>query len=140
MSDRNIPNDQCLTDLRKAREFIERAWCKHNRAVNAQGEYTTPFESEAVAWCALGAVDAALGRYVDEDDCAVRDLARRVPFRYHDRFDVLAIIANFNNDTNKEAVLTVFDAAIADHMVGAGFAYFRAQAHVTALDVSEKAR
>jgi hypothetical protein len=127
-----MSTDQCLNDLRKAREFIERGWCKYKRAIDDGGEYTHPFGSSAIRWCALGAVDAALGRYVEMDDCPVRDLAKHVPFQYRDSWDPRTSVADFNNSTDREAVLALFDKAIADHMVGLGFAAFRA-ATLTAL-------
>jgi len=119
-------NDQCLSDLLRARELILRGWCKYNRAVNTSGNHIEPWNRNAVAWCALGAIDAVLGRYVDEYDCPVRDLAKHITDWRGDSAGPICKVADYNNMSDKESVITLFDAAIAGHMIGVGFAHFAA--------------
>lgn len=120
-----------LAVLQRARTFIQRGWCKHTLAKTANGEGRQSDAPDAVRWCAIGAIGAALGVGHPWDTriaatCA-KALTTQVPYpRYG--------IVNFNNDsrTTKKAMLKVFDRAI-ESQRGYGFAAFRA-ASLSALE------
>jgi hypothetical protein len=45
--------------LIRARSLLERGWCRGAAAVDVNGVEVHPASKQAVAWCALGALDAA---------------------------------------------------------------------------------
>ena len=45
--------------LLDAADYIERGWCRGEAATTATGEMCMAHSPQAVAWCAIGAVDAA---------------------------------------------------------------------------------
>ena len=129
-----------LSVLHDARRHIEAGWCKFRLAETAQG-YGRPGNSkDAVAWCALGALGAALG--IGHPDTSpvgrycMRALERNVPPGYGDNSFCDRVVA-FNNDsrTSQDDILGLFDRTI-EAQRGFGFACFRAAAHNAALMVS----
>ncbi|HXP05507.1 MAG TPA: hypothetical protein VN808_15415, partial [Stellaceae bacterium] len=51
--------DDATALLIRARSFIKRGWCRHSAAVDENGVEVHPTSERAVAWCAIGALDAA---------------------------------------------------------------------------------
>lgn len=118
-----------LETLRAARAFIERGWCKKALARNQYGCSVYSYESDAIEWCAVGALGAALkiGHPALSDvglQC-INMLGRELPANR----DGLGSVVTFNNDerTSKGQVLALYDAAIATAEFGAGFAYFHSR-------------
>jgi hypothetical protein len=54
----DIP-DETTALLIRARAFLERGWCRHNLAQDAEGNSVEPTDKRAVSWCAFGALLAA---------------------------------------------------------------------------------
>src|SRR5271170_6750272 len=53
-----IEVDETTEILIRARGFLERGWCQNTLARDADGNAIEPISERAVAWCAIGAVDA----------------------------------------------------------------------------------
>lgn len=51
---------QVAKDLRAARRYIERGWCKWSQAHDAEGCAVSAINPKAVEWCVGGAVCAAI--------------------------------------------------------------------------------
>jgi hypothetical protein len=61
LDDANWPTievDETTEILIRARGFLERGWCRNTLARDADGNAIKPISERAVAWCAIGAVDA----------------------------------------------------------------------------------
>ena len=52
--------------LDRAAAYVDRGWTQRAKARNADGDSWSPHSPDATCWCALGAVQAALGDLVDE--------------------------------------------------------------------------
>lgn len=107
-----------LEVLKGARDRIQRGWTIEARGRDFNGTYRDGYDHRAVKWCAVGAVDGALGR--DSDGHAVISLlsaeifALELPERHqHPDTDPLVRVAQFNNSHTQVEVLAKFDAAIA---------------------------
>jgi hypothetical protein len=90
------------TALTEARSLIERGWVRHHYAVDARGEGVHPTDPSAVAFCAVGALDATIGVGSDAYLEAIGALSAAT------RDGIVA----FNDTHTKEEVLGVFDKAI----------------------------
>ena len=77
-----------------------RSWCQHNFAVRANGQGTSAYDAEAVAWCALGAISKVRDNITD--DVADRYLAMSAGMS----------VSEFNDTHTHEEVLAMFDRAI----------------------------
>jgi hypothetical protein len=53
-----IEVDETTEILIRARGFLARGWCQNTLARDADGNAVKPISERAVAWCAIGAVDA----------------------------------------------------------------------------------
>lgn len=117
------------TDLRAARALIARGWC-----IN-QGRRETP---QGYEYCALGAIGTALIGHCDRQVLVETALGNVLKRRFDadtlpppvfggcgstphpwsvfftDAASRPAVIAQFNNSTSQQAVLELFDEAIAD--------------------------
>ncbi len=51
--------DEATELLIRARSFIERGWCRDKAAVDVNGLEVHATSKRAIAWCTLGALDAA---------------------------------------------------------------------------------
>lgn len=51
--------DETTALLIRARGFLERGWCQGAAARNAEGESVSALSEDAVAWCAVGAMEVA---------------------------------------------------------------------------------
>jgi hypothetical protein len=92
------------TILKRAKKLIERGWCKHTFATDADGKHVNPLGESARHWC----VEGALLRIVN-DDGALWDAA----FHYLGRSTGGRGVAEFNDQQETSAsVLEVFDRAI----------------------------
>jgi hypothetical protein len=58
MTDAKVADDATALLIR-ARSFIERGWCRGAAAANVNGLEVHATSKQAIAWCALGALDAA---------------------------------------------------------------------------------
>ena len=61
LDDANWPTievDETAEILIRARGFLERGWCQNTLARDADGNAIKPISEQAVAWCAIGAIDA----------------------------------------------------------------------------------
>jgi hypothetical protein len=101
-----------LEILRNGRERIARGWCMWARGNDASGHYVNGWNSRAVAWCALGALDGAIGHFCDET-AAEKALAEALPPEWNPTANTGARIVTFNNSHTQADVLAVFDKAIA---------------------------
>lgn len=101
-----MPNLQLAADLRAARAVIEKpeAWTKFEFARDARGEPASVESSDAVCFCASGAVIRTVPG--DRRGVVVDTLKHASP---------LGAIANFNDDnlTAHADILNLFDRAIA---------------------------
>lgn len=109
--------------LTGARNYIARGFCKHQRAITANGEPALPQMPHAAAWCAEGAMLAA---YIDIDipptDPATSPIMERaenlldwaVPADFMGRSPMNRRYVPYNNDpdTTQDDMLAVFDEAI----------------------------
>jgi hypothetical protein len=110
-----IETDDATNMLIRARGFIERGWCRYMLAMDPAGHPIDPTTTNAVAWCANGALVAAglsdcrnYAFYLDHP--AVRRLEAEIGSENSGGGN----IANFNNaQETVEPVLAAFDRAIA---------------------------
>lgn len=51
--------DETTALLIRARSFLEHGWCRYMWAMDADGHPVDPTTTDAVAWCAEGALNAA---------------------------------------------------------------------------------
>lgn len=100
------PQNETTALLIRARGFIERGWCQGRTAFNAQGASVSSRSEEAVRWCAVGALMAAVP--------AGRPMTIRHPAYARLREVVGMDVAVFNDaQETVEPVLAAFDRAIA---------------------------
>jgi len=102
--------DSATELLIRARSLLQRGWCRDTGVVDENGVEFHPTSDRAIAWCALGALDAAGLPYIHH--------RQRGPHPAYQRLKV-AIGAERPMDFNArqervEPVLAVFDRAIAD--------------------------
>lgn len=112
--------------LKKARGYLEKGFCHFNRGLDSNGYYVEGNSDRAVQWCALGAIDKAMGHHYSED--GVDPVALRAMSRLYSQlpeearaymsgadpiYNQSAGIANYNNHNTQEDVLALFDKAIA---------------------------
>ena len=102
-----------LQCLRKSRERIAHKgdWVKDAFAVDAEDCSCESRDSQAVAWCALGAMEWTKGD-VDQAACELAQHLADPPV--HGAGDAIDLIASWNDSvmTTHADVLTAFDAAI----------------------------
>lgn len=98
--------------LKVARAKIEQGWCRDFRAINGRGVAVDGNDPSAVRWCALGALDAALGYSVDDPHEPVRELDKDVPAKYRDYSSPAARVAQYSNRCGPKAALSLYDATI----------------------------
>jgi hypothetical protein len=101
-----------LEALKVARAKIEQGWCPNTRAMDKQGWCVDGLDPRAVRWCALGALDAALGYSVDDPHEPVRELDKDVPAKYRDYASPAARVAQYSNRCGQKATLSLYDATI----------------------------
>jgi hypothetical protein len=109
-----MPLDDKVADpatelLIRARSFIERGWCRDMAAVDSNGVEVHSSSPRAIAWCLIGALDAA-----------------GIPYLYHQHgphpayrrlMDVIGDERPLDFNARQESVepiLAVFDRAIVD--------------------------
>lgn len=110
-----------LTILQEARKKIVAGWTIGRRGENARGYWANPESPEAVKWCALGALDAvmqpAMGINCD-GHAVVRALDKSIPKEARAQllkeWDGRAEcrVAQYNNGTDKQTILRLFDVTI----------------------------
>jgi hypothetical protein len=103
--------DADIQILRNARALIARGWCIGNQGLNCDGNYVEPWDTDAVRWCALGALNAQHGsyRFMRGQDDAMKALVMALPPQYRpDQFG----IADYNNSHTQADVLALYDRAI----------------------------
>ena len=88
--------------LLKAKGLIStpRSWCQHNFAVRANGQDTSAYDAEAVAWCALGAISKVRSNMDTPVDTYLAMAASPMS------------VSVFNDSHTHEEVLAMFDRAI----------------------------
>lgn len=101
-----------LEALKVARAKIEQGWCSGARAVDNRGFCVDGNSPLAVQWCALGALDAALGYSVDDLHEPVRELDKDVPAKYRYYNSPAARVAQYSNRLGKIAALELYDKTI----------------------------
>lgn len=97
--------------LRAARERVAEGWTQGAMARDERGEETEPTESEAVCYCALGALES-----IDRGSRSVGAFVLRLALpRFVLGCAPDSMVANFNDDpaTTQADVLALFDRAIA---------------------------
>ena len=107
-------------ELAKARSYVERGWCQGYPARTTKGKPCMSWNSDAVCWCASGAVSKAtwdcLSDDRDEEMLAALTSALRAGYPGWEEVEASNFdIVRFWNDTynrTREDVLQVFDAAI----------------------------
>jgi len=101
--------------LEKARGKLCRGWVANKRGVGHCGEYRSGNSPMAVAWCALGALDAAL----DTDECCrhpigirlIRRLSQGIKDPLKDTFPETAV-AEYSNRSGQAKTIALFDTTI----------------------------
>lgn len=104
-----------LEILKAARARIAQGWCKHMRGQTEGGSYRNGFDADTARWCALGAIDGAMGKFCDFGfplHPILYTVARFIPEPFQED-EPQKTIATFNNNTSQDAVLEIFDHAIA---------------------------
>jgi hypothetical protein len=95
--------------LIRARSFLQRGWCRDKGAVDENGIEVHPTSERAIAWCALGALDAAGIPYLHHQH------GWHPAYRRLQGVIGLERLMDFNaRQEAVEPVLAVFDRAIAD--------------------------
>lgn len=94
--------------LVRAKGFLQKGWCRNAQGRRADGRYVDPESSEAVSWCAYGALVRAgmkNGAY-PKDAAALRHLMTAIGYE-----DVGPGVWN-NSQKSVEPILKKFDEAI----------------------------
>lgn len=111
-----------LQILIEARAKLVSGFCQGTMARTSFGQVLNPFDDRAVSWCSLGAIAAVMKIWHPENNRVVRVLDSCIPpdfktgvpgmisFTEHCSY---ARVADYNNCTSKEKVLSLFDRAIA---------------------------
>lgn len=107
---------QVARDLREARRYIERGWCKCSQANAADGEAVGPCSSLAVEWCVGGAVCAAIGTYWTRTKPRVNAAFARLGEASIKLGNVDFVAYNNARATTKSDVLGLIDLAIANEL------------------------
>lgn len=107
---------QTLEILQNARARLARGWCTRYLALDSAGRMVPSWKPSARSWCALGAVEAELGKGWgwSADVPALNALQAAVPahFQGEGYCGGYSRIAAFNNATDQATVLALFDRAI----------------------------
>jgi hypothetical protein len=111
-----------LQILQNARATIAQGWCSGMRGMSEEGDFVWGFDDRAVAWCALGALDRALGvmecyALAIGRQCVER-LSQQLPKDWMQEsaasWDYSMIrVASWNNTKGQAKTLEMFDQAIA---------------------------
>jgi hypothetical protein len=100
--------DEATELLNRARSFLERGWCRDMGAVDANGVEVRAASPRAVAWCLIGALDAAGIPYLHHREHGWHPAYRRLKDAIGDERPM-----DFNaRQEAVEPVLAAFDRAI----------------------------
>jgi len=90
-----------LTELKRVRARIAKGWCRGSSAKDSLGFEVSAFNDQAVQFCLLGAIYREGASPVIPVLAELINAKRGCPF-----------LAEFNDTTNKQAVLELLDEAI----------------------------
>lgn len=115
--------------LRSAMTHLAKGWTIGMRGIDKVGGYTNGWDDRAVAWCAMGAIDAVLGTTINDHE-VVSLLSAQIddadlPYRYRSylstvphQFRVAQYnnshirVAQYNNSHTQQDVLNLFQRTI----------------------------
>lgn len=112
-----------------SRALVDYGWTQGDMALNKKKGYTHATSSEAVCWCALGAIDRAVFfldgeqhvegssgymRVAQGKEQAIIALAHAMKERVYSNQDVEMLVVEFNDDpkTTQQKVVAAFDQAL----------------------------
>lgn len=99
-----MSNKRTVEVLRKAKTFIEKGWCKNYLALDSKGNEVLATSSDAVKWCAIGALEAVTRDNTEAWVALDRALPQNRPTG--------GVIGYNNAARSKHQVLRLFDRAI----------------------------
>lgn len=103
------PTDPTLRTLIRAREILEKGWCKAALAKDARGRAVKPSDPAAVSWCLAGAAfRAALKERSPTYAAATLEIIDALPACAGESIGIF----NDQYDTTKDDVLRILDRAI----------------------------
>ena len=89
---------------------VQETWTRGVLARNAQGMPVSPFASEAVRFCAIGALRNAAFQIMQGNECAALQLARAIEFEV---FATGASLESVNDGGGREAVVALLHKELA---------------------------